>query len=301
MKALASYIMRGPLQAAMFVSATAILSLILPLVNYLSGAALALVTLRRGINAGLLILASSILVFGLFVFFVLKAPGLIDVFGFVILSILVWVLAGLLRHSRSLPNTLLVAAGFGFAFVLIIYAVTDPASLWQKGLTQFFTPMLEKADEQTKTTLTAFIAETSRYMTGFLGAAIVLNCAICLFLGRWWQALLYNPGGFQQEFHALKFTQAFAIATAVMGISSYIPLAKIGTIAADLFSVALTVYFLQTLAVAHAVVHKQKLNRGWLIPLYVLSPLLWKIIAIVGYIDTWANFRDKHRGTITKD
>lgn len=300
MKALASYIMRGPLQAAMFVSATAILSLILPFVNYLSGAAVALVTLRRGVGAGLVVLASSMVIFGVFAFFVSKVPDLpIAVVGFAVLLVLVWGLSVVLRYTRSLPNTLLSTVALGFVFVLILYAVTDPVPLWQNAITEFFAPVLDKADEQSKTALITQIAETSRYMTGFVAAAFVLNCAVCLFLGRWWQALLYNPGGFQQEFHNLKFTQVFAAVTAVIGVASYVT-DRNSALAADLFSVALVVYFLQGLAVAHAIVHMKKWNIGWLVALYVLSIPLLKLIAVAGFIDTWANFRGKMRATLSK-
>lgn len=292
--------MRGPLPAAMFVSATAILSLILPFVNYLSGAALALVTLRRGVSAGLIVLVSSVVICGLFAFFVSKVPDLpVAVFGIAILLILVWTLAVVLRYTRSLPDTILAAIALGLVYVLVTYAVTDPALFWQNFITEFFAPVINNADEQTKAALTKQIADTSRYMTGLVAAVFVLNCAICLFMGRWWQAMLYNPGGFQQEFHSLKFAQAFAAITAVLGIASYVT-DHTSALASDLFSVALVAYFLQGLAVAHAVVHMKKWNIGWLVALYVLSLPLLKLIAVAGFIDTWADFRGKARASLNK-
>jgi hypothetical protein len=300
MKALASYIMRGPIQAVMFVSATAILSLILSPVTFLSGAALALVTLRRGIGAGLLVLASSTAICGIFAFLVSKVPALsIAVFGLAFLLMLVWGLAAVLRHTRSLPNTLLIAVVLAFVYVLILYAITDPASLWQKEILEFFAPVLDKADEQSKAILTKQIEVTSRYMTGIFAAAIMLSCTVCLFIGRWWQALLYNPGGFQQEFHSLKFNRVFAAVTAILGVVSYLT-NNTSALGADLFNVALALYFLQGLAVAHAIVHVRKMNIGWLVALYVLSVPFMKLIAIAGFIDTWANFRDKVRPNVGK-
>ena len=298
MKALASYIMRGPFQATMFVSATAILSLILPFINYFSGAALALVTLRQGLNAGLIILAGSSAIFGVFTyFFTSLAQVPIAVFGFIVLLGMVWVLGAVLRYTRSLPKTLITASGFGVLFVLVIYALTDPVLMWQQATLEFFAPVLEQADEQSRAVLNEQIAEASQYITGIFAAAVVLNCAVCLFLGRWWQALLYNPGGFQQEFHNLRLGNAFAIFTGVIGIISFIPAGYISTVAGELFSVVLIVYYLQAVAVAHAVVQMKKLNIGWLVALYALSIILLKLIAVVGFVDTWANFREKVRAT----
>lgn len=299
MKALASYIMRGPLQATAFVSSCAILSLILPLVNYLSGAALALVTLRQGMNPGFIVLVSSSVIFAVFTYLIPALPELpIAVIGFVGLLLMVWVLAAVLRHWRSLPVTLIVAGAFGLLFILVIYIATEPAVMWQQITSEFFKPILEQADEESSALLNQQIMEAAHMITGFFAAGIVLNCAVCLFLGRYWQALLYNPGGFRQEFHSLRFGNGFAIFTAVVGIISFIPMGKAGTFAADVLSVLLILYFLQGLAIAHAAVYMKKLNTGWLITLYVLSVFLLKLIAVVGFIDTWANFRQKVQASL---
>jgi hypothetical protein len=121
-----------------------------------------------------------------------------------------------------------------------------------------------------------------------------------LFLGRWWQALLYNPGGFQQEFHSLRLSHAFAIFTAVIGAISFLPAGIIGTLAAEFFNVTLILFFLQALAVVHAIVHIKHMSVGWLVGLYILSPILLKLIGVVGFIDTWAKFREKVRGSVGK-
>src|SRR3569623_1583295 len=54
MRGFAQYIMRGRVQAMLVAVAMAILSLVLPPKNYLSSAVIALVTLRRGWQEGLI-------------------------------------------------------------------------------------------------------------------------------------------------------------------------------------------------------------------------------------------------------
>jgi hypothetical protein len=275
--------------------------MILPFINYFSGAALALVTLRQGLNAGLIILLGSSAIFGVFTYFFTSLAHVpLAMFGYIVLLGMVWVLGLVLRYTRSLPKTLIAAGGFGFLFVVIVYAATDPVMMWQRATLEFFAPVLEQADEQSKALLTQQIAEASRFITGIFAAAIVLNCAVCLFLGRWWQALLYNPGGFRQEFYNLRFSNAFAVFTGVIGIISFVPAGYISAIASELFSVVLMLFYLQALAVAHAVVQMKKMNIGWLVALYALSIVLLKVIAVVGFIDTWANFRDKVRASVDK-
>jgi len=45
--------------------------------------------------------------------------------------------------------------------------------------------------------------------------------SICLLmLARWWQAVLYNPGGFQQEFHQFKLQPAIAMMLMVLFLAA---------------------------------------------------------------------------------
>ena len=56
MRLLASFVMRGMSQAVMAIGALALLSLLFPPLSVLSSAAVALVTLRRGLRDGLIVL-----------------------------------------------------------------------------------------------------------------------------------------------------------------------------------------------------------------------------------------------------
>ena len=42
-------------------------------------------------------------------------------------------------------------------------------------------------------------------MAGMLGAGTAMTSVLCLLLARYWQAALYNPGGFGEEFKALYY------------------------------------------------------------------------------------------------
>src|SRR3569832_556219 len=66
MRGFAQYIMRGRVQAMLVAVAMAILSLVLPPMNYLSSAVIALVTLRRGWQEGLIIIVGASAVMTLF-------------------------------------------------------------------------------------------------------------------------------------------------------------------------------------------------------------------------------------------
>jgi uncharacterized protein YybS (DUF2232 family) len=131
------------------------------------------------------------------------------------------------------------------------------------------------------------------HMTGFLASAIIVNTLMCLFLGRWWQAMLYNPGGFQQEFHGLHLGQRFAIATLVIAVSAWLPLDALQMIASDFLMLAMTIFVIQGLSVIHAVIAKKRLQNAWFVAVYFVVLLMSQLVAMIGFVDTWADLRNR--------
>ena len=60
MKSLASFVLRGPIQAILVTTGTGVLAILLPPLSILSGAAVALTTLRLGIRSGAVVVLGSI-------------------------------------------------------------------------------------------------------------------------------------------------------------------------------------------------------------------------------------------------
>src|SRR3569833_696175 len=75
MRGFAQYIMRGRVQAMLVAVAMAILALVLPPMNYLSSAVIALVTLRRGWQEWLIIIVGTSAVRTLFTLVAPRGPG----------------------------------------------------------------------------------------------------------------------------------------------------------------------------------------------------------------------------------
>ena len=49
------------------------------------------------------------------------------------------------------------------------------------------------------------------FVLGLLAWMIALTVVCGLFVARWWQALLFNPGGFREEFHGFRLDQRAAL------------------------------------------------------------------------------------------
>jgi len=74
---LASFILKGPSQAALVAAAMAILGLAVPPAAWLSAAAIVLVTLVNGPKSGLMTTALSSLGAGIFAYLIFGSPGLV--------------------------------------------------------------------------------------------------------------------------------------------------------------------------------------------------------------------------------
>lgn len=301
MRALAAYIMKGRMQAILVAAVTAVLSLLLMPLSYLSGATVALVTLRVGLQQGLFVIFGAGMAAGLL--FVLITGSPLPALAFVfVLWLPVMILAISLRRTASLPRSLLLGGVFGAALVLGIHAGTDnPAQWWQLQFEQMLQMAAEmeaagEVEQQGLAELREVLLELAQQMTGILAAALSLTLIGSLLIGRWWQAMLYNPGGFRQEFHALKLGRGAALGTVALLVASMLD-AGFSAIAADLLIIAGLLLTLQGIAVAHGLVAKSGASTAWLIGMYVLLALpmtmgqMMLVLVITGFGDNFFDFR----------
>jgi hypothetical protein len=294
MKALAAYIMKGRAQAIAIAAGFAVLSLIFPLLGLLSGAAVGLVTLRSGPAAGLLLTVATILVIAAIASLTAMPLLLPTILSLVVLLLLVWVAGSVLRYTRSLTQSIAVVSIAGMMFIVVFHlSVGDPAAWWQSHFDEFFAQATESMMMDQQVVFKQNLETWSEIMTGFVTMAFLLNVIFSLFIARAWQAMLYNPGGFRQEFHGLQFGKRIAIFSLVVATLALIPENIIGYISKDLLMVVMMVYVLQGVAVVHALVALKGLHWAWLIGLYLLVFLMSQLVAITGYIDTWLDFRKR--------
>lgn len=290
---LASFVMRGPWQAALVAAALAVLSLLLPPVLLLSGAAVALVTLRLGLQQGLLVLAIATVGGGLLAWLALGAATSV-----VWLALLYWVplviLAMALRLSISLAATLRYAAILGAVAVAGFYLVLgDPAAWWNAVVQDIIGKLGEAgvADENTLSQFAKLFAAWAPLFPGQVVSSMLGSLLIALLLARWWQALLYNPGGFASEFYELRLGKPFALAMIVLLVLSLLWAVPF---IVNLTLVLGVIYVLQGVAVVHALVAKIGLSKVWLVGFYLLLLIaLLQLVMVLGTLDAWVDFRSR--------
>ncbi len=146
------------------------------------------------------------------------------------------------------------------------------------------------ADSVSEEQREAFIGALARVMTGALGVSVMSFALGALFLARYWQAGLFNHGGFQQEFHGLSLGRNAAIVCAIV-----IAMAMVqgGQLAGAISMVVIFAFFIQGLAVVHALVKQRGMHRYWLHGIYVLLilPHTLLLLAALGLADNLFRLR----------
>jgi hypothetical protein len=291
MNKLAAFIMAGRWQAIAGVVGFALLGLLVPPLTLLSGAALGLVTLRLGAARGVSVLGPALLVMTAVSAIVLGAAWIGLVYS-AIQWVPVLLLALVLRHTLSLALALSAATAMGLATVLAVELLApDIESLWIALLDQVVRPALQNASIPAETADT-LLQQAAQVMTGGFVAASLLSLALTLLLARWWQALLYNPGGFRQEFTGLQLGRPAA--SVVLALAAGALLTK-ASLMIELAMVASVMFFLQGIAVAHAVFAATTYPALWLAGVYGLLllalPQMMAGLATLGAADAFADFR----------
>lgn len=292
MKFLANYIMRGPLQAVVVTSVTALLGLLLPPLGYLSGAAVGLVVLRLGLREALKVVAGATLATAVLGLLLVGNP-LAPLAFLLVLWLPLLVTGHSLRRSASLARSLWLAMLCGATVVIGFHAAVDAPAEWWTG---FLRRMLEQATPEQLAILEPMLGEVAGLMTGMVATAIALGIVLSLLLARYWQAALYNPGGFRTEFHGLRLGKPAGLVLVALLLVSWAQQPGLELLQ-DLLPLALLLHLLQGIALVHGLVALSSAAVGWLVAMYVLLGLPMVMtqtaltLAVAGFVDNWMDFR----------
>jgi hypothetical protein len=255
MMGLARFAMRSQLNAGVLAAGFAAL----PMLYALSAALVALVTLRRGATEG-----TKVLIFSLI-------GGLIS-----------WQWSGMILPLLVLPVTALLAMVMrsvqSWAYVLVAAAFLGIvlSVLAQIGLNDRFAAVITQVQLGVAGTDTSQpfwrMLESVKPNAAFLVMTLeLIEALLCLLLARYWQAGLYNPGGFRQEFHALRISGRLLMALVILVGLAYAlkPAAMLLLLLPLLFA---------GVALVHGVIAKTNLGGQFLIAFYVGGLLLNQFI-----------------------
>jgi len=289
--------MQGRMQAIIMASSLALLSLLLPPISIVSSASVALVTLRRGANEGLYVLLFSCLSAALLGLLLFGSFQFALVYG-AVLWLPVWVIAIILRESKQLSTAVEIAVLFGVIGIIGFYSyIDDPALLWRSILNEMIQPMLaSKGKDIPLDEVKRSVQQFSHFMTGGIAAGSVYGLLFGLFLARWWQASLYNPGGFKQEYLQLRVHQKVAIASILTLTLAWLMSGTVAEICWNIVIIFAVLYTFIGTSILHTAFSVMKSKRFMVPFLYItmiLIPHMIAIAIIVGLFDTWLDLRSK--------
>ena len=283
MRALADFIMRGRVQATLVVVGCAAM----PLLFWLSAAAGSLVLLRRGFKDASGILAWALLPALVWWFF--GEPRtlmvLLGTFG----------LAALLRAGQSWNRVLLFSIAWGLVYGVVLGSVfREPidalAQALEKALPQMLDGLYQQLSVEERARLGGVIAPV---LTGLIAALLQAVSLLALMLGRYWQAALYNPGGFGSEFRAIRLPLMPALLLLVCMLVG----PNFGTELAMLTPLCSVPLVFAGLALMHGLVAQKRLAKFWLVGMYVtlvlFMQLIYPLLVVLAIVDSLIDFRGR--------
>jgi len=282
MRALAELAMRGPRQAI----ALATVFACIPMLFWVSAAIIALVVLRRGSSEGLKIFAWAAL------------PGIawagMGQFSTIIGLTTTVALALVLRQTVSWQKTLLALLPAG-AIIALTLAQLAPQQIALVGelVTTFVRDYLSQAGQNPDNLVEAIKPLVQYGVIGVVTWFNLISCILGLVLARAWQAQLYNPGGFRDEFHRIRLPVVIAMGLLTFTVlgATFVPFLLVLVPAATL------PLLVAGLSMVHALARIRKLSSFWLTGLYILlilvTQLAYPVIVLTACLDSVFDFRTR--------
>jgi hypothetical protein len=290
---LARFILRGQSQAALVTASMAILGLVVPPAAWISAAAVVLVTLVNGPRSGLITTAMSLVGAAIFAFLIFSAPEVAVIFV-LIAWLPAWLIATVLRQTVSLAYSLQILTLMGLLAVVMLYVLYPSiGELWREPLDIMVKQLAEQSTDFTLAELKQTEDWIIEFLPGLFASSVMFGTMVSLFLGRWWQAVLYNPGGFGKEFRSLNLGKVSALcAIALMLIAAIVD----SVFAVAMVTVVFVLYGIQSLSLLHAAIEIRKVNAAWLFLIYLIMffvPHVLLLLMLASFADPWLDIRQR--------
>jgi len=280
MHELAKFAMRGPLQAIVLAS----ISVLIPMMFWVGAAIIALTTLSKGLSQGFIVFFWTVIP-ALVWWFSMQDPGALIVLFSALL------MAGTLRYTVSWQSTLVVGGVIslvtGISAPYIMPGLIDSLM----GMAdQVFQELAEQSQQEYDTQLQGSFRSLmiASFAVSFYGMAVGSIC-----LARSWQAQLFNPGGWQEEFHQLRLSPKLSMALSLSVIVS----PSLGIDPALIMMTVAIPILLCGLALVHGLVGKKRMGGQWLFGFYLsavmLFPTVLILLAVLALLDSLVNFRGR--------
>jgi hypothetical protein len=278
---LANYVMRGRLPALLVTVAGASSMMFC----WISAAVIALVTLRKGVGEGAWLLMWALLPAGFLLLYFGDSGPLAMLVGAMFLALI-------LRSTVSLSLTIISSVVIGILTGLALLAFGTELLDQLVALFAEFLSNLEQQLAESDAQAIEVVVPTALQIAGVLGAVGAVSSVLCLLLGRYWQAALYNPGGFGEEFRALHLPPLYTTALVLPALG----LVALGPEYRTWAAILMVPLSFAGLALVHARANRRGQRTMWLVGFYLIWLLLDPIklvVVVIAIADSWVGFRQR--------
>ncbi len=299
MRALARFILSGPMQAVSVVFGFAVLSLVFPFMIIFSGAALALVTMQLGLVQSIKVLLISTALIFLGSYFL---QGSVSIGPFYAWAAAI-IVAAVYRNTQSLSMSLQLLTVLGLLTVLLIAVLFPDMQAYWLNLMQNAFKAIEKdpallamlqSDQLSPERLEKYLPIIASVMTGVLVSLFVLSTSITVFLARQWSGYQENTRSFREEFVAISLSKVLA------GLAIGLLMAALVFKYAILWQLALvclSIFSLQGMAIVHAFIGQfTNATIGFILVyglLFIAAPQMVMTLSTLGLVDSFFEFRKR--------
>ena len=277
---LASFIMRGRVQA----SAVAALGNALPLIT---PATIGLVALRKGFIEGGLICLWGLLPVFLTYFYSDSSQFFVLLTACNFLNVLL--VCGILRYRGDWEMTLVSLV------IISIILMGSLLLIFQQDFEVLVQRLIEVFEEASRQTNIESLKIEKSSIAVFTTWTIILNTFLGVVIARWWQSIVFNPGGFKEEFQGIRLNRRLLILIfSILVLSSAIFNQYSNWAYLSIFPLVVG-----GLSLFHWLINEKNLGKVPIIFTYVFmvlfTPFVILILALLGTVDCFYNVRQKLR------
>lgn len=290
---LARAILQSQQRALLLALLLGALTLLVSPVGILAGAAIALVVLVLGSSQGVKMLLATGL--GGAIMTLVTGSGSAWLLSAAEFWVPAWLFAQVLLRTQSLSQLVQLVVLVCGSLLALVYALgASPEAFWTALMQQLVEGWRAQGlvlDVQAEVML---LEKMPQVLTMIIAMALASVWLGMVFLARWWQGVLYNPGGFGADFRALTLPAWMVWVAAALFVLPW--LMDLPPLLQALLAVLTLAFLLQGLAVVHQWVQVRGTGKGWLMLIYVLLavlPHMMVLMATLGWMENWTRWREK--------
>jgi len=280
MKSIAEFAMRGRIQALI----VAVPGAGTEVFFWLSGAVIALVTLRMGLQQGFYILLWALLPAMVLAWIKFPAALICLVASFVMAAVLRSTAQWATALIAGTATCLLFAVGLQFGFTEYL---GDILGMIKTVFEQVMANSPGKNAEAESGKMLAALGTSD--LAGIFAAGAGMFATLAVVLGRHWQAQLYNPGGFGEEFRAIRLRMPVAIGLVLFASLLFsVPEYRLWT------WICLLPLLVGGIGLVHWMVRESGRSKGLLVAFYFLLLVFApanQLVCALAVVDSMVNIR----------